>query len=497
MNNLNSVPTQQHENVAKIEALSDTTPLRFITCGSVDDGKSTLIGRLLWDTKAVFDDQVAATAKKGSNNQLNLPEFANLLDGLQAEREQGITIDVAYRYFSTPRRAFIVADTPGHQQYTRNMATGASNADLAVLLVDARAGILEQTRRHATIVSLMGIRQLILVVNKIDLADYQEEFFNSVVKQFSEFAEEFNFQSITAIPVSAINGENVATTAHDKMPWYSGPTLLEALELAAKPTANSVGFRFPVQRVCRPDESFRGYQGTIAGGAIKPGDSVTILPSGEIANVKKIITFDLVRNAGVAGDAVTLELDRQVDVSRGDMITSGDAQPYISDTFDARMIVLSDDGLQNKKRYWLKSGSRRQHVFIKPRKFLNLETGEWEIQKNIVSNLAVNTIADIQLEFEAVTIFDTYAQNRDTGSFILIDPDTNNTVAAGMVSAIASRVILFEAPENETLSLFSLPHELAKKFMQTDFYKENEIHIQSTQLSKVDMKGLFPEHDKS
>lgn len=493
MNILNAVPTQQHEDVAKVGAISDTTPLRFITCGSVDDGKSTLIGRLLWDTKAVFDDQIAATTTKGSNDQLNLPEFANLLDGLQAEREQGITIDVAYRYFSTPRRAFIVADTPGHQQYTRNMATGASNADLAVLLVDARAGILEQTRRHATIVSLMGIRQLILVINKIDLVDYQENFFKSVLKQFSEFAKEFSFQSITAIPVSAINGENVATNARDKMPWYEGPTLLEALELAAKPTAKSVGFRFPVQRVCRPDESFRGYQGTIAGGAIKPGDSITVLPSGERANVKKIITFDLVRNAGVAGDAVTLELDRQVDISRGDMITSGDAQPYISDTFDTRMIVLSDEGLQTKKRYWLKSGSRRQHVFIKPKKYLNLKTGEWENE----GTLDVNTIADIQLEFEAVTIFDTYAQNRDTGSFILIDPDTNNTVAAGMISAIASRVIPFEAPENETLSLFSLPHELAEKLMQTNFYKDNKTHIQSTQLSKVDMKGLFPEHSKS
>ncbi|WP_162653252.1 sulfate adenylyltransferase subunit CysN [Lentilitoribacter sp. Alg239-R112] len=492
MNNLNPMPIQKTETVAASEITRDTTPLRFITCGSVDDGKSTLIGRLLWDTKTVFDDQIEATSKNSGNDQLDLPDFANLLDGLQAEREQGITIDVAYRYFSTQRRSFIVADTPGHKQYTRNMATGASNADLAVLLVDARAGILEQTRRHATIVSLMGIRQIVLVVNKIDLVDYQESSFNSAVTQFTNFAKEFNFQSITTIPVSAINGENVASQAQHKMPWYKGPTLLETLELATKPAASSVGFRLPVQRVCRPDESFRGYQGTVAGGAIKPGDSVTILPSGETANVKKIITFDLVRNAGVSGDAITLELDRQIDISRGDMITSHDAKPHVSDTFDAHLIVLSNKGLQTQKRYWLKTGSRRQHVFIDPKTSLNLETGEWEEN----DNLSVNMIADIQLKFEAVAIFDTYRQNRITGSFILIDPDTNETVAAGMINAVASHVVPFKNPDSETLTLFSLPQQLVEKFIKTDFYKENSIHIQSAEISEFEMKTLLKKQNK-
>ena len=328
-------------HVEPVKVSRDTRPLRLITCGSVDDGKSTLIGRLLWDTKAVKEDQAATLQRdsSGKQNDLGLPDFALLLDGLQAEREQGITIDVAYRYFSTDNRSFIVADTPGHEQYTRNMATGASTADLAILLVDARAGILEQTRRHATIASLMGIKQFVLAVNKIDLTDYDRVGFERITHEFKEIALSLGVTQITAIPMSALKGENVVYSGGNAMPWYEGPTLVETLERATVRTAQTVGFRLPVQRVARPGESFRGYQGTVAGGAVKPGDSVVILPSGMIANVTKIVTFDLVRNAAVAGDAITLVLDRQVDVARGDMIASIDSQPQVGLAFDAQIVA--------------------------------------------------------------------------------------------------------------------------------------------------------------
>ncbi|EJL56326.1 sulfate adenylyltransferase, large subunit, partial [Rhizobium sp. CF122] len=342
------------------QATRDSRPLRLITCGSVDDGKSTLIGRLLWDTKAVKEDQAATLQRDstGKQNDLGLPDFALLLDGLQAEREQGITIDVAYRYFSTDKRSFIVADTPGHEQYTRNMATGASTADLAILLVDARAGILEQTRRHATIASLLGIKQFVLAVNKIDLTNYDRSGFEKITHEFREFALSLGVKQITAIPMSALKGENVVYSGEASMPWYAGPTLVETLELATVRSSQATGFRFSVQRVSRPGESFRGYQGTVAGGSVKPGDSVMILPSGMVANVSKIVTFDLVRNAAVAGDAITLVLDRQVDVARGDMIVSIDSQPQVGLSFDAQIVALQPEGIEAGKRYWLKSGSR-------------------------------------------------------------------------------------------------------------------------------------------
>ena len=454
------------QNVTK-----DTTPLRFITCGSVDDGKSTLIGRLLWDTKAVFDDQVEGTMPQGSghNDGLNLPDFANLLDGLQAEREQGITIDVAYRYFATNNRSFIVADTPGHQQYTRNMATGASTADLAILLIDARAGILEQTRRHATIVSLMGITQIVLVINKIDLVDYNQDQYNTIVEAFEAFSKPLGFQSVIAIPTSAIKGENVAIAAPQNMPWYQGKTLLQTLELAAKRAPNSVGFRFPVQRVCRPDESFRRYQGTIAGGAIKPGDSVIILPSGEVANIKKIVTFDLIRNAGVTGDAVTLVLDRQVDISRGDMIVSMGAHPLVSEQFDAKLIVLADHGLDVTKTYWLKLNNRRQKVKIIIKSVLDLQTSQW----NTDDKLNANSIAKVELQFSSNAVFDSYSDNRETGSFILIDPENNNTAAGGMITSKIDNVIPLDPKTHLNDVLIRMPDDIAEKFTQTEFYKNN------------------------
>jgi sulfate adenylyltransferase subunit 1 len=447
-------------------AVRDSRPLRLITCGSVDDGKSTLIGRLLWDTKAVKEDQ-AATLKRdsGSQNDLGLPDFALLLDGLQAEREQGITIDVAYRYFATDRRSFIVADTPGHEQYTRNMATGASTADLAILLVDARTGLLEQTRRHATIASLMGIKQFVLAVNKIDLVAYDKAIYEKISHDFRELALSLGVRQITAIPMSALKGENVVYDGRASMAWYEGPTLVETLELATTRSAQAGGFRLPVQRVARPGESFRGYQGTVAGGSVKPGDSVTILPSGMAANVKQIVTFDLVRNAAVAGDAVTLVLDRQVDVSRGDMIVSMDGQPMTGLNFDAQLVALQPGGIEPAKRYWLKSGSRRQRVTVTPVSQLELSSGKWKAHHEA---LGMNAIGKVHLSFDEAAIFDPYDQNRATGAFIIIDPDTNNTVAGGMVTG--RRSDLGGIHRDGERVILSLPADLADELMASEAF---------------------------
>lgn len=459
-------------------AIRDSRPLRLITCGSVDDGKSTLIGRLLWDTKAVKEDQAATLHRdSGKQNDLGLPDFALLLDGLQAEREQGITIDVAYRYFSTDKRSFIVADTPGHEQYTRNMATGASTADLAILLIDARAGILEQTRRHATIASLMGIRQFVLAVNKIDLTHYDRAGYEQIAHDFKEFALSLGIRQVTAIPMSALKGENVVYPGKEQMPWYDGPTLAETLELATVRSAQTVGFRLPVQRVSRPGESFRGYQGTVAGGAVKPGDSVAILPSGMVANVTKIVTFDLVRNAAVAGDAITLVLDRQVDVARGDVIVSLDSQPQMGLAFDAQLVALQPSGIEPGKRYWLKNGSRRQRVTIAPASQLDLKTGKWH---HHTETLPMNSIGKVHLNFDEAAIFDPYEQNRNTGAFILIDPDTNNTVAGGMITA--KRSDLGGINQDDRRVILSLPADLADQLMATEAFatRRDEAEVRRT-----------------
>ncbi len=467
----------------------DTRPLRLLTCGSVDDGKSTLIGRLLWDTKAVKEDQAATLARdsSGKQNELGLPDFALLLDGLQAEREQGITIDVAYRYFSTDRRSFIVADTPGHEQYTRNMATGASTADLAVILVDARTGILEQTRRHATIAALMGIRQFVLAVNKIDLTAYARSGFEAIAAEFRTFAFSLGVKQVTTIPMSALKGENVVLSGEGVMPWYKGPTLVEALELATVRSAQAVGFRLPVQRVSRPGESFRGYQGTVAGGSIKPGDSIVVLPSGMVANVTKIVTFDLVRNAAVAGDAVTLVLDRQIDIARGDMIAALDAQPLVGRSFDARLVALQPEGIVAGKRYWLKSGSRRQRVVVDTDAVLELASGNW----TPASGLAMNEIGSVRLAFDEPAIFDPYDKNRQTGSFILVDPETNNTVAGGMVTGkhadISSIGTSIGAGEAGNRAVLSLPEDLARRIVSLDFVKArmNEVDVRFPEKSEA------------
>ncbi|WP_438749651.1 sulfate adenylyltransferase subunit CysN [Pararhizobium sp. O133] len=465
----------------------DTRPLRLITCGSVDDGKSTLIGRLLWDTKAVKEDQAATLRRdSGKQNDLGLPDFALLLDGLQAEREQGITIDVAYRYFATDKRSFIVADTPGHEQYTRNMATGASTADLAVLLVDARTGLLEQTRRHATIASLMGIKQFVLAVNKFDLVGYDRARFEQITHDFRELALSLGVRQITAIPMSALKGENVVYDGKASMPWYDGQTLVEALELATVRSTQTVGFRLPVQRVSRPGESFRGYQGTVAGGSVKPGDSVVILPSGMVANVAKIITFDLVRNAAVSGDAITLVLDRQVDVARGDMIVSIDSQPQVGLDFDAQLVSLQPEGIQPGRRYWLKSGARRQRVSVNPVSQLDLKTGSWSPQDGA---LAMNAIGKVHLSFDEQAVFDAYDQNRTTGAFILIDADTHNTVAGGMITA--KRSTLTGIRSEEARVLLSLPADLADQLMATELFSRRRDETEVRRMTSTEAADIF------
>ena len=427
----------------------------------------------MWDTKAVKDDQADALARddRHSQNELGLPDFALLLDGLQAEREQGITIDVAYRYFATDRRSFIVADTPGHEQYTRNMATGASTADLAVLLVDARTGILEQTRRHATIATLMGIRQFVLAVNKIDLIDYDQQRFDHIAAEFRQLALSLGVTDIKAIPMSALLGENVVVSGKSAMPWYDGPTLVNVLELATQRTAQAVGFRFPVQRVSRPNEGFRGYQGTVAGGSVKPGDSVVVLPSGTVANVKQIVTYDLVRNAAVAGDAITLVLDRPVDVARGDMIASIDAAPALGLAFEAKLVALNGEGIRADKRYWLK-------------------TGQWKSS----DNLPLNAIGTVHLSFDELAMFDPYETNRNTGAFILIDPDTNNTVAGGMIQTRAKSVDGIDGAERNQV-LLSLPQDLANQLMASEAFAAIRDHVEIRRLNSARASAILEELD--
>ncbi|MDR3462255.1 MAG: sulfate adenylyltransferase subunit CysN [Beijerinckiaceae bacterium] len=406
--------------------------LRFLTCGSVDDGKSTLIGRLLYEQNLVFDDQIAALERDSVKHGTTGEEidFALLVDGLEAEREQGITIDVAYRYFKTPRRSFIVADTPGHEQYTRNMATGASNADLAILLVDARKGLLTQTYRHATIVSLIGIKHIVLAVNKIDLVDYSQEVFEAIVAEFDAFAAKLDFKIVTAIPLSARNGDNLST-ASAKTPWYAGPTLLSHLETvdvdddrADKP------FRMPVQWVNRPHLDFRGFAGTIASGRIKPGDEIVVAGSGRTSTVARIVTFDGDRESAEAGDAVTLTLADEVDVARGDVFSAPRARPEVSDQFSAHLIWMSEEPLQFGRSYLLKLATRTVPASVSELKYrIDINT----FGQDEAATLRLNEVGLVHLTVNVPVAFDPYGENQTTGAFILIDRATNGTVAAGLI----------------------------------------------------------------
>ena len=416
-----------------LNATRDKGELRFLTCGSVDDGKSTLIGRLLHDSKRLFEDQLAAlksdSGKWGTDGD-NI-DFALLVDGLVAEREQGITIDVAYRYFATERRRFIVADTPGHVQYTRNMATGASTSDLAVLLVDAQNGILTQTRRHAFIVSLLGIRHVVLAVNKIDTVGFDKARFDKIVADFEAFAAPLHFASVEEIPISARHGDNV-TQPSPRTPWYAGPSLLGYLETVdVDGTSDAAPFRFPVQWVNRPDASFRGYAGTLAAGRIRPGDPLVVARTGETANVARIVTMDGDLASASAGDAVTLTTDREIDIGRGDVLAPPEHRPEVSDQLAAHVIWMSEEPLLPGRSYLLKSGARTVVASVSELKHaIDIED---TFKPLAAKTLALNDIGFCNLSLSEPVAFDPYETNRATGSFVLIDRFSNATVAAGMI----------------------------------------------------------------
>jgi bifunctional enzyme CysN/CysC len=406
--------------------------LRFITCGSVDDGKSSLIGRLLYETKMIFEDQFAALRddSKKVGTRGGEVDFALLVDGLAAEREQGITIDVAYRFFTTEKRKFIVADTPGHEQYTRNMVTGASTADLAVILIDARKGVLTQTRRHSYLVSLLGIRHIVVAVNKMDLVDYSQETFANIERAYREFARQIKLQAITCIPVSAVAGDNV-TSRSMRTPWYGGPSLLEHLETVASPDpADDAAFRMPVQWVNRPNPEFRGFAGLIASGAVRRGDVVRVLPSGRTSTVARVLTGEGESPKGVAGQSVTLTLTDEIDVSRGDVFSIADAPPAVANQFEATIIWMHDEPLLQGRAYLLKLGTTTVIATVAPIKYrVNVNTMEHLAAKK----LDLNDIGVCGLELSRAIAFEPYADSRVLGGFILIDRLTNNTVGAGLL----------------------------------------------------------------
>ena len=406
--------------------------LRFITCGSVDDGKSTLIGRLLYESRLIFQDQlarVAADSKRHGTQGDNL-DLALLVDGLQAEREQGITIDVAYRMFSTSKRSFIVADTPGHEQYTRNMVTGASTADLAVVLIDARKGVLPQTCRHTTILSLLGVRHVILAINKMDLVDWSKDVHDSIVEAYGDFARRLDVTGVTCIPVSALTGDNV-TEPSAAMDWYDGPTLLQALESADVATdRESAPFRMPVQWVNRPNAEFRGFAGTIASGLVRPGDPVLVCPSNRPSTVDRIVGPDGDLDCARAGQAVTLTLADEIDVSRGDIIASATDPPSLSDQFACHLVWMNEKPLLPERPYLLKIGTRLAEVQITRIKYkLNVTN----LEHTAARTLDLNDIAYCNIGLDRQIAFDPYRELRETGSFILIDRYSHDTVGAGMI----------------------------------------------------------------
>jgi len=421
-----------------LTAQENKTLLRFLTCGSVDDGKSTLIGRLLYDTKLIFEDQLAAlvndSRKHGTAGEDI--DFALLVDGLEAEREQGITIDVAYRFFATSRRKFIVADTPGHEQYTRNMATGASTADLAVVLVDARHGVLTQTRRHSIIASLLGIRHIVLAVNKIDLVGFDRSVFEKIAADYDDFARELGFASIQPIPLSARYGDNV-TRPSENMDWYDGPVLLHHLEtVEVEPSPRERPFRFPVQYVNRPNLDFRGFAGTVASGSIKPGDEVVVAKSGKSSRIKRIVGYREDLPIAVEGQAVTIVLEDEIDVSRGNMLTSPDARPQVADQFAANIVWFGENPLLPGRSYLLRTETDQTSATVTGLKYrINVNNFTHEAAKS----LELNEVGVCNISLQAPIAFDPFAENRATGAFVLIDRLTNATVGAGMILYVLRR----------------------------------------------------------
>ena len=407
--------------------------LRFITCGSVDDGKSTLIGRLLHDSKMIFEDQLAAIKKDSIKSGTTDGEFdlALLVDGLQSEREQGITIDVAYRYFATDKRKFIIADTPGHEQYTRNMATGASTADLAIILIDARYGVQTQTRRHSFITKLLGIKHLIIAINKMDLVDFKEDRYNEIVADYEEFADEIGLTSdITMIPLSALNGDNVVNVS-EKSPWYKGDTLMHTLEhLEISSDRDLTHFRMPVQYVNRPNLNFRGFCGTISAGIISVGDAITVLPSGKSSTVKEIVTYDGNLPYAYAQQAITITLNDEIDISRGDILVKSDEQADMGTDFDVNLVWMDDKPLVKGTSYYIK---RAATVTTGTIDSFYYKTNVNTMEQEPCNTLNLNEIAHAKLSLNQTIAYDAYDHIKAMGSFIIIDRITNNTVGAGMI----------------------------------------------------------------
>ena len=419
--------------------------LRFSTAGSVDDGKSTLIGRLLFDSQNIYEDQLKAVTKASVNRSAGPIDFSLLTDGLRAEREQGITIDVAYRYFATARRKFIIADTPGHEQYTRNMATGASTADLAIILIDARNGVLPQSRRHAYIASLLGIPNFAIAVNKMDLVGYDQAVFRAIEAEFRQLLERLHAPEAYFLPISALAGDNVVRRSRE-MPWFHGPSLLEFLEtVPVYHRTRSSAFRFPVQRVIRPDQTFRGYAGQLASGTIHPGDAILALPSGKRSRVKSIETFDGALAEAVAPMSVTLVLEDEIDISRGDLLASAQNVPEVARQFEAGVVWMSDSPLDPAKTYLLKHTSQTLPAEIKAvRHRVDVTT----LEQQPAEALEMNEIGVLRIETARPIYFDSYIENRATGNFVLIDPATNATAGAGMILEAIALDRLQPAREN-------------------------------------------------
>jgi bifunctional enzyme CysN/CysC len=417
---------------AYLHAHEKKSMLRFITCGSVDDGKSTLIGRLLYESKLVFEDHMAALevdSKKVGTQGGDL-DFALLVDGLAAEREQGITIDVAYRFFSTERRKFIVADTPGHEQYTRNMVTGASTAELAVVMIDARKGVLTQTRRHSYLVSLLGIRKIVLAINKLDLVDYSKKVYDDIETEYRAFAAEIGLTDIQCIPMSALKGDNIVEPS-PHTPWYHGPTLVAHLEtVEIEDALQHSPFRMPVQWVNRPDLDFRGFSGQVLSGIIRPGDRIRVLPSGQESDVERIVTFGGDLDEAVAGQSVTLTLTDEIDISRGDVISISNSPPAVADQFEAHIVWMAENEMLPGRPYLAKIGTRTVGVTVTHPKYkVNVNT----LEHTATKTLALNEIGVCNISFDRPVAFDAYKENRDMGGFVIIDRMTNTTVGAGII----------------------------------------------------------------
>lgn len=422
----------QQDVLAYLEQHEQKDLLRFLTCGSVDDGKSTLIGRLLHDSKMIYEDQLAAVVKdsKKVGTTGEKVDLALLVDGLQSEREQGITIDVAYRYFSTDKRKFIIADTPGHEQYTRNMVTGASTCDLAIILVDARHGVQVQTKRHSFLVSLLGIKNIVVAINKMDLMDYRQDVFEKIRSDFKAFSKDLAFEDVNFVPISALNGDNVVNPS-EHLSWYQGAPLMQILEtVEIDRNKNKDDFRFPVQYVTRPNLNFRGFAGTIVSGDIKIGDQITALPSGKSSKVKSIVTFDGDLQYAHTPQAVTLTLEDEIDISRGDMIVKSDNLPLNSNTYSAHLVWMAEEALMPNKQYAIKFATKKVTGSISSIEHkIDVNT----LEKSDAVHLELNEIAEVQLKLTESVAADPYTLNRATGAFIVIDRISNATVGSGMI----------------------------------------------------------------